>query len=112
MTPLNRLMEPSRQGHGAETASKIHYESENGRTTLCAQVQVFRVVDGEKMRVWYRTKRDVTCKSCIAKVRVMTSSDLAGLTGEQLEDIRAHIDTFRNRYGSVPTGTKPPDGRQ
>jgi hypothetical protein len=52
------------------------------------------------MRIWFRTKRDVTCRSCIKALGIIVRAELTGLNGEQLEDIAAHIATFTMRDGS------------
>jgi hypothetical protein len=93
-----RLMQPSTHGRKAEGA-KIHYEKPNGMRSLCGQVSVFTTIDGEKMRVWYRTKRAVTCKGCTKRLEIVTRDAMRGLTADQMEDIQAHIDTFRIGLG-------------
>jgi Fe-S-cluster-containing hydrogenase component 2 len=98
MTPMFRLMQPSTHGRKAEGA-KIHYEAPNGRRSLCSQVCVYTTIDGEKMRVWYRTKRAVTCASCTKALEITTRKAIHDLTADQLEDILAHIDTFRIGLG-------------
>jgi hypothetical protein len=92
------LTQPSTHGRKAEGA-KIHYEDPGCHRSLCGQVAVFTTIDGEKMRVWYRTKRPVTCKGCTKVLEIMTRKAISGLTAEQLEDIQAHIDTFRLGLG-------------
>lgn len=101
MEPLQRLIEPARHGRGPSNAPKIHYESPDGRKLMCGQAEVFHTVDNQELRIWYHTKREVTCKSCITAVRIMVRKELDGLSGGQLEDLRAHIDTFKNRYGAM-----------
>ena len=101
MDPLRHLANPA-YDHREGSGSKTHYEAADGQTSLCKQVRVFRVVDGETCRVWYPTKRPVTCKGCVGVLRVMVRAELAGLTGDQLDDIAAHIKTYRDRakYGA------------
>jgi hypothetical protein len=99
MTPPFRLVQPGTQGR--TTAPKIHYEAPSTLASLCGQAEVFAVVDGDKMRVWHHTKRLVTCKGCIKAMEIQVRKELAGLNGDQLEDILAHIDTFKNRYGAT-----------
>jgi hypothetical protein len=88
-----RLIEPARIG------GRVHYESADGRKLLCSQSKVMRVIDGENMRVWFRTKRAVTCQSCTKALEVTVRKMMRGLTGDQLEDIAAHIGTFSMRNG-------------
>jgi hypothetical protein len=98
MTPLNRLVDPSKADRGPVTKPKVHYEAPGGAKSLCSQATVYRTIDGERMRVWHRTKRAVTCKPCVKRLIVEARAQLEGLTGDQVEDILAHIDTFRNKY--------------
>ena len=99
MDPLRHLANPS-YDHREGSGSKIHYEAADGQASLCKQVRPVRVLDGESCRVWYPTKRPVTCKTCINILEVMIRDDLTGLTGDQLDDIAAHIKTFRVKYGT------------
>jgi hypothetical protein len=108
MTPLKRIIEPSTSD---AHRSRIHYEALHGRASLCEHVRVYKSIDGERMRVWYHTKREVTCKNCVSRFRTMITRQLSALGGEQLEDIAAHIETFTAKYpparpGAAPDGTR------
>lgn len=99
MIEMYRLIQPDTD-HRTKSAPKIHYRTENGRSSLCKQVKVFRTIDGVEMRVWYPTKRPVTCKGCLKIVEGIVSNELRGLSGDQLEDLRQHIETFRRGFGN------------
>jgi len=103
VTPLYRLIDPA-TGVRKSSGPRTHYEAADGQASLCGLVNVFHELDGEKIRVWHRTKRPVTCKSCTKCVEILARNQLTGLTGEQMEDILAHIDTFRNRYMGAKGG--------
>ena len=98
MTQMFRLIQPSRIGEES-SAMKVHYESPDGGRLLCSQGDVVKVIDGDRMRIWYRTKREVTCRSCTKAFEMIVRRQLRGLTGDQLEDIAAHIATFSMRNG-------------
>lgn len=101
-TPLFRIMLPGQMSR-SQTPPKIHYEAPDGQRSICTQAEIFSVVDGEKLRVWHRTKRPVTCRPCTKRLEMTVRSQLATLTSDQLEDIAAHIGTFRLRLGRRPS---------
>jgi hypothetical protein len=82
---------------------RVHYESASGEASLCNLVSVFSAVDGEKIRVWHPTKAPVTCTSCVNVVKARVRRQLTGLSGEQYEDLLAHIATFREKYAGPAT---------
>ena len=109
MTPLMRVMKPAQERNSKPP--RVHYESPNGQKLLCMQSDVYRTIDGERMRIWFRTKRPVTCASCTKLLEIRTRKELRGLNGDQLEDIQAHIATFRSRYLAPPESNHAPDGK-
>jgi hypothetical protein len=96
MNPPYRLMKPSHEDR--DHPAKIHYESDNGKRLMCEQSDIYLVADGERMRIWFRTKRDVTCKSCVKLMEIRVRDVLGGLTAQQYEDLLAHIETFKAQY--------------
>lgn len=88
--------------------SKAHYESPDGRTIWCGQSRIFTVLEGNRIRMWHPTRREVTCKPCIKKLEKHVAALLADLNGDQLEDIAAHVGTFTAKY--PPEGMEIPAG--
>jgi len=100
---LVHLFDPSRVNEAARM--KIHYQSIDGRTLMCGLGLVFREADGERFRIWHPTKRPVTCTSCTKRIEALVRFQIADLTAEQLEELLAHIESFR----SPPEGAESPE---
>lgn len=98
---MEHVFDPLRSG---SKDPKVHYEDPGGLILYCrtSNSRIFTVVDGDRIRIWHRTKRPVTCTACTKKQELTIKEQLRKLNAEQLEDIAAHIDTFVNRYTPVP----------
>lgn len=106
MNPPYRVMKPAPDG--LKSAAKVHYEHDNGKRIRCEQSRIYIIVDGERMRVWHRTKRAVTCKSCIKYMEQQVRDAIKGLDSEQYEDLLAHVETFKMKYTGAQKDPVPP----
>jgi hypothetical protein len=87
------MIDPARQTQ--ETRVRVHYAAPDGQTLLCGLGHIYRELDGERFQVWHPTKRPVTCTSCTKRLESLIRFQLTGLGSAQLEDILAHIESFR-----------------
>jgi hypothetical protein len=87
--------------------ARVHYQSLDGQTLMCGHGNVYREMEGEKYRIWHPTKRPVTCASCTKRIESLVRFQVAGLSAGQLEDLLAHIESFR-----VPPENGTPDSTE
>jgi hypothetical protein len=87
------MTDPSRLNE--HTRARVHYLAPDGQVLLCGLGNVYREMNGEKFQVWQPTKQPVTCTACTKRLESLIRLQLVGLRSEQLEDILAHIESFR-----------------
>lgn len=106
MNPPNKVRKAADEA--LLSSPKIHYEAADGKRLMCGQSDIYIVEDGERMRIWYRTKRPVTCKSCVKFMEQRVREEIKGLTAENYEDLLAHIETFKQKYTGSQKDPVPP----
>jgi hypothetical protein len=91
-------MDPGRL-HESQKA-RVHYQSPDGQHLLCGLGNVYREMDGEKYQIWHPTKRAVNCMPCTKRIEALVRFQISGLNADQLEDLIAHIESFRASNGT------------
>ncbi len=91
---LYRVMEPARMKESRP--AKVHYEALDGRLLLCGLTTIFTRVDGQDIRMWHRTDREMNCGSCRKALEVIVRMQLRGLPAADLEDLLTRIGELGN----------------